>query len=471
MVVQENNKYTFPAVWPVDCFRAYDIRGATGEAGLTEAVAYAVGLAFGTKMQARGLSQVVVGRDGRLTGLAFKNALVEGLLETGCDVIDIGMVPTPLVYFATYQLTANSGVMVTASHNPGHHNGFKMVMGGVTVSMEGVQEILQCILHKNFSRKNRGHYSEYNIVPEYLAYIQKQVVLARPLKVVIDCGNGAGGIVAPDLFKALGCEVIELFCEVDGHFPNHHPDPSVPENLQDLIAAVKRTKADVGLAFDGDADRLGIVTNEGEVIWPDQQMMLFSMDVLSRQPGATIVFDVKCSRHLASVIRASGGNPVMYRTGHSLLKQKMFEEKAALAGEMSGHIFFCENWFGFDDGVYAGARLLDILARSSETAAQRFAQLPQSVNTPELKLAMPEDNKAKFMQQLLEEADFGEATLMTIDGLRVEFADSWGLIRPSNTSPYLILRFEADTEAGLATVQEKFRLALLKINPALVLPF
>lgn len=465
-----NSMYQLPTQYPAGVFRTYDIRGEVGEASLNADVAYAIGLAIGSEARDRGLHKIIVGRDGRLTGDEFKAALVTGLLETGCDVIDIGRVPTPLVYFATHHLDANSGVMVTASHNPGNHNGFKIVMDGQTLAADGIQQLLKRLQNNEFVR-GEGKLEQADIIPTYFNYIKEHVHLARPLKIVIDCGNGIAGEIAPTLFRELGCEVSELFCEVDGRFPNHHPDPTIPENLKAIIERVQQEKADIGLAFDGDADRLGVVTNSGAIVWPDRQMMLFAKDLLSRQSGADIVFDVKCSSVLPQVIRENGGNPIMYRTGHSILKAKMVEIGAPLAGEMSGHIFFKEGWFGFDDGLYVGSRLLKILSEFSGSADELFAQFPQTVNTPELKLPMSESDKPDFMRRLLSDADFGDGERVTIDGLRVEFDYGWLLVRPSNTSPYLIIRFEADTQEHLQALQEKLRGELLKLKPDLSFPF
>jgi phosphomannomutase/phosphoglucomutase len=374
-----------------------------------------------------------------------------------------------MLYFATNRLSTNTGVMVTASHNPRDDNGFKVVLDGTTLTTQGVQDILQRIKNKDFV-SGEGNYTKADVRDDYIEYISANVKLDRPLKVVVDCGNGAAAIAGPDLYRKMGCEVIELFCEVDGNFPNHHPDPSVPENLKDIIAKVKETKADLGLAFDGDADRIGLVTDTGEVIWPDRQTMLFVRDVLKRHPGADIVFDVKCSSNLAKVIEANGGNPVMYRTGHSLLKAKMIELGAPLAGEMSGHIFFKDGWFGFDDGVYVGARMLALLSEQSKSLSGLFDEMPTSVNTSELKLPMPEDKKQAFMQKL-DKADFGQVEKITIDGLRFDFGYGWGLVRPSNTSAYLVLRFEADTQHNLDKIMQLFREQLLAIDPDLQLPF
>ncbi|WP_423063494.1 phosphomannomutase/phosphoglucomutase [Candidiatus Paracoxiella cheracis] len=451
-------------------FRTYDIRGPAGEGGLTPKLAYAIGRAVGSEARELDQTEIIVGRDGRLSGPELTDALIDGLHDTGLDVVFIGMVPTPLLYFATNRLTSRSGVMVTASHNPAAHNGFKIVLNGKTLTTDGIEAIKQRIYEQRF-QQGKGGLKEVDIIDDYMDYVTTHIKLARPLKVVVDCGNGVAGNIVPELYRRMGCEVIELYCEVDGRFPNHHPDPTIPENLVDIIKKVTSTKADIGLAFDGDADRLGVITNKGEIIWPDRQMMLFSVDLLSRLPGSDIIFDVKCSRNLPKIIREHGGNPVMWRTGHSVIKAKLFEMDAPLAGEMSGHIFFRDEWFGFDDGIYVGARLLRILSNDSRTISEIFTALPNSVNTPELKLPMAEESKKAFMQRLSKEGDFGDAQINTIDGMRVEFKDGWGLIRPSNTSPYLILRFESDTEAGLERIKNLFREQLLKLDGSLELPF
>lgn len=473
LAVQENIKmqYSVPQTINPEIFRTYDIRGPVRDDAIHADLAYAIGLAFGAMAQAEQQTQVVVGRDGRMSGEELTQSLVAGLRLAGCDVIDIGMVSTPVLYYATHFLATRSGIMVTGSHNPAEDNGFKLVLAGNTLTTAGVQEIYQRIVTNDYKFKSQGDYSEQNILPDYTACIVNKICLQRKLKVVIDCGNGAGALTAPEIFKQLGCEVIELFCEVDGRFPNHHPDPTVLENLVDLMAAVKSEQADLGLAFDGDADRVGVITGEGEIIWPDRQMLLFSQQVCANFPGREIIFDVKCTSHLPQMIAACGGKPVMYKTGHSLIKAKMKELDAPLAGEMSGHIFFNDDWFGFDDGVYVGARLLEIIAAQDKSLAEIAAALPNSCNTPELKLPMAEGKKATFMQRLLKEADFGDADLITIDGLRVEFGDGWGLVRPSNTSAYLIIRFEAENEAQLEHIKEVFRQQLLKLESDLQLPF
>jgi len=450
-------------------FRAYDIRGIVSQS-LTEESVYAIGRALGSQARLKGESRMAVGRDGRLSGPLLSAALCKGIMASGCDVIDLGIVPTPLLYYATYQLETTSGVMLTGSHNPPDYNGLKMMIGGETLAEEGIQDIYQRIVRDEFST-GQGELQAVNIVERYLNHIVNDVTLKRPLKLVIDCGNGVAGSVAPELFRRLGCEVHELFCDVDGNFPNHHPDPSQVENLADLIDAVCVQQADLGLAFDGDGDRLGVVTKQGEIIWPDRQLMLLAKALLVECPGATIIYDVKCTYHLDKVIRDAGGIPMMWKTGHSLIKSKLTETKAALAGEMSGHIFYKDRWFGFDDALYAGARLLEIIAAQSEDTDTLFASIPNSVNTPELKVYMADSEKFSFMQQLIENADFNPAELVTIDGLRANFIDGWGLVRPSNTTPCLVLRFEAETDEVLERIKAIFRQNLLTTNADLVLPF
>lgn len=462
--------YSVPINLPLDIFRAYDIRGEVSENDLNENVAYAIGLAIGTRALQVKQTEIAVACDARLTGESLKKALKTGIIETGCDVVDIGVGPTPLLYFGTHYLSTQTGVMVTASHNPAHHNGFKIVLAGKTLSEKGIQEIVARIQQRDFM-VGAGKIRAQNIIPDYIDAICKNLSVHKKMKVVIDAGNGAASEIAPAVFRRLGCDVIELFCNYDGRFPNHHPDPTIPDNLKDIIATVKKTQADIGLAFDGDADRLGLVTNTGEIIWPDRQLMICAQDVLSRNPGEKIVFDVKCSRVLPEIIKKYGGKPVMSRTGHSVLKARMIEEHAPLAGEMSGHIFFKDGWYGFDDGIYVAARLLSILSRSEKSVADIFNALPNTVNTPELKLPMMEEKKSAFMAQFIAQGDFLSAEKITIDGLRVEWDFGWGLIRPSNTSPYLILRFEADSENNLEKIKTIFRAQLLKIDPTLKLPF
>lgn len=466
MAAQENTSYQLPENVPAVCFRSYDIRGPVDAANLTSGLAYAIGLAIGTMAQRQNQKSVIVGRDGRLSGPLICDALIAGLLQTGTDVVFIGVVATPLLYFATHHLPFNSGVMVTASHNPANHNGFKIVMDGKTLSDQAIQHLYQGILKQDFLvAATRGHYSETDVLADYIKVILADIKLQRPLKVVLDCGNGAAAIVAPQLFSQSGCEVTKLYCELDGRFPNHHPDPTVPDNLKDLIAKVRELDADIGLAFDGDADRLGVVSHSGQIIWPDRQLMLFAMDVLQHSPESPIIFDVKCSRDLQKVIADHGGKAVMWRTGHSIIKGKAFEMDAPLSGEMSGHIFFRDRWFGFDDGMYVGMRLLEILAKTDKPLDALFADLPVSVSTPELKIAIAEAEKTQFMQRFIEQGDFTDAKLITIDGLRIEYADGWALVRPSNTSSCLTLRFEAENELVLERIKNQVKKQLLIIKP------
>lgn len=450
-------------------FRAYDIRGVVGST-LTPAVAKLIGRAIGSEVRARDLLTVVVGRDGRLSGPDMTKALIEGLMAAGCDVIDVGAVPTPVLYFAIQDLSAGSGVMVTGSHNPPDYNGFKIVIGGETIAEADIQALFERIVEDRLNT-GRGALTQIDVVDSYIDRISSDIQLESPLKVVIDCGNGIPGAIAPRLFEAIGCEVIPLYCEVDGHFPNHHPDPSEPHNLQDLVTTVKQLKADIGLAFDGDGDRLGVVTPRGHIIYPDRLLMLFARDVLLRSPGATIIYDVKCTGHLSSVIIGHGGSPVMWKTGHSLIKKKMKETDAELAGEMSGHFFFKERWFGFDDGLYSGCRLLEILAMEGREADEVFAELPQGVSTPELKIAMTEGEHYRFIEKFKQKAKFEGARITTIDGIRADWPDGWGLVRCSNTTPSLVLRFDADDGDALARIQDAFRQQILGVEPRLSLPF
>jgi phosphomannomutase/phosphoglucomutase len=463
-----------PAPVTVDptIFRAYDVRGVVGKS-LTPEVARLLGQAIGTVMRERGLAEIVVGRDGRLSGAELVTALSEGLRAADIDVIDVGAVPTPVVYFAAFRFNTGCGVAVTGSHNPPEYNGFKIVVGGETLSEGAIQDLYQRIISNQLSRDGKGNLRHVDVVPDYVERVTSDVQAERRLKVVVDGGNGIAGAVAPQVLEAIGCEVIPLYCDVDGSFPNHHPDPSDPHNLEDLIFAVKQTGADLGIAFDGDGDRLGVVTKDGEIIFPDRTLMLFARDVLSRQPGATVIYDVKCTGHLKGVILDAGGSPLMWRTGHSLMKAKMRETGAELAGEMSGHFFFKERWYGFDDGIYAGARLLEILAGDLEerTPEEIFATCPKGVSTPELKVEMREGEHYRFMDAFRQKAKFGEATLTTIDGVRADWPDGWGLVRPSNTTPTLVMRFDADNELALQRIQGLFRSQLLAIDPSLKLPF
>ena len=452
-------------------FKAYDIRGIVDRTLTAEAVRL-IGAALGAEALVLGVQDIVVGRDGRPSGPRLRDALVEGIRSTGVGVIDVGMVATPLLYFSTLLLGTGSGVEITGSHNPPEYNGLKMVLGGTTLYGESIQKLKQRIDGDGLLRADKhGTLRSADVRDAYFQRIGTDIRLARPMKIAVDCGNGVAGAFAPALYRMLGCEVIELFCDVDGSFPNHHPDPAHPENLQDLIGCLRETDAEIGLAFDGDGDRLGVVTKDGNIIFPDRQMMLFARGVLHERPGAEIIFDVKCSRHLAREIAAHGGVPTMWRTGHSLIKAKLKETGAPLAGEMSGHIFFTDRWPGFDDGMYAGARLLELLSSSRDPSAVLNA-LPNAVSTPELHLQTAEGENFALVERLQREARFEAAReVITIDGVRVEYADGFGLARPSNTTPVLVLRFEADDAAALARIQADFRRALLAVKPDATLPF
>jgi phosphomannomutase/phosphoglucomutase len=456
---------------PQIIFRKYDIRGIVDKS-LTTDIVNKIGLAVGSEADEAGIKTIVVGRDGRNSSPDLAKSLISGLTAAGRDVIDIGIVPTPILYYATHFLETGSGVMVTGSHNGPEYNGLKIVLGGTTLSEERINDIYNRIKFGKFSAGS-GNIITAEIIPEYVRRITEDIPVSfgNSFKLVIDCGNGAASVVAAQLFRAMGHDVIELFCELDGNFPNHHPDPGQPENLEDLINKVKEEKADLGFAFDGDGDRLGVVDSDGSIIWPDRQMMVFARDVLSRNQGAEIIFDVKCSSHLKQVIESSGGKALMWKTGHSLMKSKMKEVDAPLAGEMSGHIFFAERWYGFDDALYSGARLLEILTNSKVKPVEFFADLPGGVSTPELKIDMPESEHSGFMTELASKISFDEAEIVTIDGFRVEFSDGWGLIRPSNTTPCLVARFEADNSDALARVQGKFKELIQSINPDLAVPF
>lgn len=452
-----------------EIFKAYDIRGIVGKT-LTVEVVNQIGQALGSLAAERDQRAIAVGRDGRLSGPELAGALMDGIRQSGIDTIDVGCLPTPVVYFAAHELGCHSCVAVTGSHNPPDYNGLKMVVAGETLAGETIQGLRQRIERGELARGS-GQAQQADVVTAYLARITSDVRLARPMKIAIDCGNGVAGSIAPALFRALGAEVVELFCEVDGHFPNHHPDPSKPENLQDLIRVLRTGDAEIGLAFDGDGDRLGVVTKDGEIIFPDRQLMLFAADVLRRCPGQSIIYDVKCTRRLAPWIREHGGEPLMWKTGHALVKGKLKETGAPLAGEMSGHIFFKERWFGFDDGLYAGARLLEILARSPDGNAVLKA-LPDSSSTPELNIAMQEGEPFALIDELRRHAHFaGACEIIGIDGLRVEYPDGFGLARPSNTTPVVVLRFEADDGAALERIQADFRRVLNEARPGLALPF
>jgi phosphomannomutase/phosphoglucomutase len=454
-----------------EIFKAYDIRGIV-RTTLTADTVRLIGQALGSEARKRRVKAIAVGRDGRLSGPELADALAEGITSTGVDVIDVGMVPTPLTYFAAHELGTQSCVSVTGSHNPPEYNGLKMVLAGQTLYGEMIQDLRRRIVSADFF-KGRGKIRQADVVPAYLERIVGDVKLARPMKIVVDCGNGVAGGIAPELFRRMGCEVIELFCEVDGHFPNHHPDPSKPENLVDVQRALRETDAELGLAFDGDGDRLGVVTKDGEIIYPDRQLMLFAADVLTRNPGAQIIYDVKCSRWVAESVRFQGGVPLMWNTGHALVKAKLKETGAPLAGEMSGHMFFKERWFGFDDGLYAGARLLEIISRWPD-ANWPLQNLPNAISTPELNLKMQEGEPHALVAKLQQQgrALFPAAReLNTIDGVRAEYADGFGLARASNTTPVIVLRFEADTQAALKRIQAEFRRALKRVWPGLKVNF
>jgi phosphomannomutase/phosphoglucomutase len=452
-------------------FKAYDIRGVLGST-LDAGIARKIGQAFGSAALKKGERKVVIGRDGRLSGPELAAALAEGLRAAGVDVIDLGMVATPMVYFATNVLDARSGIMVTGSHNPPDYNGFKMVLAGEAIYGDAIQDLYQSIAREDFQpAATQGDYATHDIRAAYIERIAGDVKIARPIKIAVDAGNGVAGAFIGELYRAMGCEVTELFCEVDGHFPNHHPDPAHPENLQDLIEAVRTTDAELGLAFDGDGDRLGVVTKDGQIIFPDRQMMLFAADVLSRNPGAEILYDVKCTRHLGPWIEQHGGRPLMWKTGHSLVKAKLKETGAPLGGEMSGHIFWKERWFGFDDGLYTGARLLEILTRSADPSAVLNA-LPKASSTPELHLHLQEGENFALIEKLRTNAEFpGAERVVDIDGLRVEYPDGFGLARGSNTTPVVVLRFEGETPEALARIQKEFARVILAAKPDAELPF
>lgn len=450
-------------------FRAYDIRGLVDEQ-LDNDAFYSIGKAISIKLQSLNRQDVLVARDGRITSISYAKALIQGLLDSGINVVDLGMVPTPVMYYATHTYGIDSGLMVTGSHNPAQYNGLKMVLAGKTLVLEDIEEIYE-LTHSRDSISGTAEYKKYSILEDYQRRIVSGIKISRPLKVVVDCGNGVAGVIAPRLLSALGLEVIELYCEVDGNFPNHHPDPTVEENLVDLSEAVQKHNADIGLAFDGDGDRLGVLTNNSEIIWPDRLMMMYAPHIIADNPGGKIVFDVKCSSNLAKVIRDNGGEARMCPTGHSIVKKIMREENALLAGEMSGHIFFKDRWYGFDDALYSAVRLLEILTRTSLDVSSQFLLVPNSVNTPEIKIPIVDERKFSFMQEFISKAIFPEANLISIDGLRVEYEDRWGLLRASNTTPCLVARFEAKNLDGMLQIQSKFKSQLQEIDKNLEIPF
>jgi phosphomannomutase/phosphoglucomutase len=454
---------------PDSIFREYDIRGVVGDT-LTADIVREIGRAIGSEAFDQGEQRVAVARDGRLSGPELMEALTEGLVESGRDVIDIGEVPTPLLYFATNYLDANTGVMLTGSHNPKDYNGLKIVIAGRTLSGEDIQGLRKRIETGNMV-EGQGSQKSVSVTSDYISQVTNDIALANPLKVAIDCGNGIAGNTAPQLFQALGCEVVGLYCDVDGNFPNHHPDPSKPENLEELIELSKTEKADVGLAFDGDGDRLGVIDSEGNIIWPDRQLMLYAIDVLSRNPGAEIIYDVKCTKHLAKVISEHGGVPVMWKTGHSLIKAKMRETGALLAGECSGHVFFKERWYGFDDALYTAARLLEIISADPRKSVEIFKALPESVTTPEINIKISDERKFDFIQQLSSQGVFGEGKIIDIDGVRVEYQDGWGLVRASNTTPNLVMRFEGNDMSTIERIKKIFKQQMLMVDNSLDLDF
>lgn len=450
-------------------FRAYDIRGVVSET-LTPEVVEQIGLSFGSECLARNCKTAVIARDGRLSGPALVAALAKGIQASGVDVIDIGMVPTPVLYFATHHLKTGTGVMVTGSHNPPEYNGLKMMIDGDTLFGDSITGLYKRLVD-NTLESGEGSLKQADVLGDYLAKIVGDIKLKRPMRIAYDCGNGVAGAAAPQLFEQLGCETIGLFNEVDGTFPNHHPDPAKVENLQDLIATVIDNKLDLGLAFDGDGDRVGVVDNKGNIIWPDRQMILYSQDIISRNPGAHIIYDVKCSRLLPEAISKAGGQPEMWKTGHSFIKARLKETGALLGGEMSGHIFFKERWYGFDDALYSAARLLEILSRDDRPVSEIFDEIPNSINTPELNVKFDEGAHHAFMNDFIRTANFDGAKITTIDGLRADFEDGWGLVRASNTTPSLVIRFEADNNNALERIQNLFGDTMKAVDNSVALPF
>jgi phosphomannomutase len=450
-------------------FRAYDIRGVVNQ-DFDENAFYTIGRAIACRLNALGRQDIFIARDGRLTSDKLASALRQGLLDSGINVVDLGAVATPVMYYAVHAHGIDSGLMVTGSHNPANYNGIKMVLAGKTLVQADIDMLFDIVKAGDFINA-KGQLQTLDIIEDYIERIANDIQIKRRMKVVVDCGNGIAGPVIPEVLTRLGCDVIPLYCEVDGRFPNHHPDPTIEDNLIDLKAAVASHQADIGLAFDGDADRLGVVTDQGKVIWPDRLMMFYARELLKHRVGATIVYDVKCSAHLAQVIESSGGVALMCPTGHSIVKGVMKKSDAALAGEMSGHLFFKDRWYGFDDALYSACRLLEGISQSSMTVDEQFKTIPDSVNTPEIKIQIDESEKFIFMQRLSNEANFGQANIIRVDGLRVEYPNGWGLIRASNTTPCLVARFEACDEANLEVIQTAFRKQLLSIDSSLDIPF
>jgi phosphomannomutase/phosphoglucomutase len=454
---------------PSSIFRAYDIRGIVGET-LTEEIVRLLGQGIGSEIFEKGFQTVVVARDNRNSSEQLQSALIQGLQASGRDVIDIGMVPTPLLYYAVHELEAQCGIVVTGSHNPPEYNGLKLVIGDSSPTPDEIQDLRRHI-DAGQLLQGEGSFDSQEIVNDYIARVISDTRLGQPLKVVVDCGNGAASVVAPELYRQLGCEVVELYCTPDGDYPNHHPDPGDPRNMQDLQKAVVEHQAALGIAFDGDADRIGVVDSSGKLIWPDRLLMYLAIDILTREPGGDIIYDVKCTRHLANIVLSNGGRPLMWRSGHSMLKTKMKETHALLAGEFSGHIMFAERWYGFDDGIYAGARLLEILSLDYRSSAEVFAELPESLSTPEYSLELDEGQAQKVMGAIEKLPDPPDARVVKIDGFRAEFEQGWGLVRASNTTPSLLFRFEANSEESLQQLQSVFRDMLAKVDPSLQPPF
>ena len=462
-LIEKNKKSTI--------FRAYDIRGIV-EKTLTKDIVFDIGRAIGSEAKGKNIKTIVVGRDGRTSSPTLLESLTKGIVSTGVNILDIGLVPSPVVYFVIEHTEGKSGVVITGSHNPAEYNGLKITIDGETLAGDKIQQLKQRIDSENYLSGETGSIEQNDVFTnEYIGMISEDIHIVRPMKVVVDCGNGAAGELGPILLKTLGCEVIELFCDIDGTFPNHHPDPSKPENLSDLITAVQHYNADVGIAFDGDGDRIGVVDCKGKIIWPDRQMMLFAKEVLALKPGAEVIYDIKCSRHLGEQIVKEGGRPIMWKSGHSFIKAKIKETGAVLAGEMSGHIFFNDRWFGFDDALYSASRLIEILSADTRNSDEVFADFPDSINTPEITIELAEGESVALMEQLFAIANFNDGNIINIDGMRVDFANGWGLVRASNTIPALVLRFEADDIETLKQIQSQFKELLHKVKPGLTIPF
>jgi phosphomannomutase / phosphoglucomutase len=464
------SQYKVPTVIDRSIFRAYDIRGKAFDQ-LTADLVYALGLVIGTQAQRKDQHAVIVARDGRLSGPVLIEALKEGLLSTGMNILDIGVVPSPLMYYATHNLTTQTGVILTASHNPKDDNGLKIVMDGKLLTEVEVAGLYQQMIDQDFIQDKEGRLTPVDVIASYVDRIVGSIQVRPDIKVVIDCGNGVTGLVAPLLMSHLGCEVIPLYVEVDGNFPNHHPDPICPKNLLSLQRVVQEQKADIGFAFDGDGDRMVAVTASGRIVWPEQQLMIFAADILPQYPGSSMVFDVKCSDHLADIIKANKGVPVMWRTGHSAIKAKMQAVKAPISGEFSGHLFFADQWYGFDDGMYSACRLLQVLSQKGKTLDQMLDDLPVSINTPELTINVPDEDKFELINKIKAVIDFPEANINDLDGLRVSFNEGWFLVRASNTTAKLTCRFEAKDQASLESLQRRCKGLILSVDASLSLPF